>query len=150
MIIDTLNAMHSYLIVAVDNLTASNCTVEDASVFNNILELDPPVEHCVIIGFSGADESRQKPEFGSYIMDWRILVNVFHLLDGDEVRRHEQTIEHYENVDKIMIAVKEDFTLNSLVMDSKLVDVTPTFAYSRSDINNYVMSGITFLIKENM
>jgi hypothetical protein len=31
-----------------------------------------------------------------------------------------------------------------------LVDVTPTFAYSRSDINNYVMSGITFLIKENM
>ena len=150
MIIDTLNAMQSYLVTSVSHITDDNCTVEDASVFNNISILDPIVEHCVIVGFAGAEEANQRPEFGSFIMEWRIIVNLFHLLDGDEEHRHDQTIAFYNYADDIMQAVKNDSTLNGQVMDAKLTDCTPTLAYKRSDISNYVMLGITFMIKENM
>ena len=150
MIRDTLEGFRDYLVSAVSHLDFVNVTIDDASVFNEILVIDPPVMHCVIISFGGADEANQPSDFGSFLMSWGVVVNLFHLLQGDDSERAEQIMTAYGYVDDIMNAVKDNPTLNGVVTDAKLTGSTPPLSYSRSDIGNYFMLGIKFDVIENM
>lgn len=148
--IDILTAVNNYLIANIPSLNSVNCRIEDASVFNDILSLEN-VNHCVIVGNGGGlINFKQSAEFGAYLFDWTVLINLFYYLDGDEIKRHEITLEAYEKEQEIILAFLNDSTLGGEVMDIRLQSIDAPFTYKRSDIGNYLMITMMFVVPENM
>lgn len=148
-----MNGLRDHLIASgLTGIDEFNCTVDDESIFNSILErIDPIEQRGIIISYAGMRRNNQQPsEFGGNLQFWLLHVNVFFLLWGNIEDRSETINSAWGFVDELALAIIADSTLGGTVMDCVILQGDEPALYTRQQMNEYLMVNFTFAIMENL
>jgi len=143
-----LFSLRDHLINGIDFFNEYNCDIDNISVFDYV-SLQEENPYCAVISHSFSDrDSGQRGNFQNEIFEWRILLNFFCALRGS---REEQALaiqDGYAKTREIIDYLCSDFTWNNVIMDGSIHSVNTPMTYGRNNRDDYLMIGITILVKE--
>jgi hypothetical protein len=148
-----LNGLRDYLInYGITGIDEYNCTVDDESIFNSILErMNPDEQRGIIVSYAGLRKNNNQPsEFGGNLQYWIINLNAFFLLWGNIEDRSASINSAWAFVDELTNAIVADSTLDDSVMDCVILRADEPVLYTRQQMNEYLMLGFTIAVMENL
>lgn len=140
--------VRDYLIDTVDFLNVENCDIDSLLVFDYTSMNSDNNPFCVVISHTFSDEAGQSGDSANVIFDWRVLINMFCLLEGSREDNAIQIQMAYRGARAIIDALGADFSLGGKVMDGSIHSVLTPMTYSRNERDEYIMIGIVMKIKE--
>lgn len=143
-----LFSVKEYLIDNIDWLNGNNCDIDNLMVFDEASMNADDNPYCVVISHTFSDEAYQSGDVNNVLFDWRVIINVFRLLEGSRDDNALQIQEAYLKVREVIDSLSADFTLGGRVLDGKMHSVLTPMTYSRNDRDEYIMVGIVIIIKE--
>lgn len=142
----SLSGVHNAIINHMTGYTTDNCSVHDEAVFNYIQStVDAPTK-CCIIAYDGA-AGGNRTEFRSAMINWKILVNAFFMIVGDDYLT--PISDSIAFVDSVVALCATNPFLDNTVMKATVMSGSEPLVYARASFN-YILVSVTIDITDNI
>lgn len=142
----SLNGVKSAVINHFTGYTTDNCSVHDEIVFNYIQSTTNAPTKCVVISYDGMS-SGYKSEFRSAMVNWKILVNAFFMIVGDDYMTPIQNAISF--VDSMILLCATNPFLDNTVMMASVSNGSEPLVYARASFN-YILVSLTIDVMDNI
>lgn len=124
----------------------NNVSVGDEAVFAYIQTTAGAQPKCCIVEYGGFTD-RDRSEFRSYTLEWRVFVNAFFMIEGTDYINALSYARAF--VDDFIVALAADQTLSKFVLSVKPVRGSEPMAYARSNYE-YILVTVELAILDNI
>lgn len=150
-LVQILNTTKDFLETNFAFLNHGNCSIQNQSIFNELLYNEEAQYMGVIVGFGGTPvRNSQSSEFGGHLLQYRVVINIFALLYGNDEEIGTQIISAYTFFDNLIDLYKTNSTMGGNVMDFVFDRSEEPMIYPRSDQNEYLMLTTYWTATENL
>lgn len=129
-----LDGNRDFVINNIAGYSSSNCAVLDEDIFAYVQSTSGVSKCCVVMPDSF--DSRTQTEFRSSTIAWSVLINLFFLIEGDDIVTPLNDL--ITDVDLIISGVSGNSRLDSTVLKATIDSGGPVLPYERANFYYYL------------